>query len=479
MNTITEYTCTNYALMIKYTKQNGWYWQNNMKNKKNVYCVLTIVYSLLAVGISSAQTWSPVPGYNPKVLVGNKSIRAMSAYNGKLYVAGEFDSIGNLRTPNIASWDNTKWDSAGKSADYRLECLKEYNNKLIATSNLSVNGLGQVISWDNAKWESVGISTSSPRMYSIAVYKNELYVGGQFTEMGGKTVNNIARWNGSTWNDVGGGVVYDIPIVYSMAVYDGSLYVGGCFGKAGNIPVYGIAKWNGTQWDSLSIGGLDGCVGNMLVDTVKNILYITGSFTYVGGVYTDGIAQYDGVNWTAVGNAPVPAGTMCMYHGELYTSGGYTTTYGGETLRYICRWDGTTFHSVGTGMNDVASSMIVYEDDLYIGGYFTEANGNPNIKYLAKWSMPVSVEEFKVESSKFKVYPNPGQGELLVELEENIQGKKMQLCVYDNLGKELLRQTIHQKKETLTISHLAKGIYHAKLIAENNVTLAVKKFVVQ
>lgn len=92
---------------------------------------------------------------------------------------------------------------------------------------------------------------------------------------------------------------------------------------------------------------------------------------------------------------------------------------------------------------------------------------------------PLGFSEYYLADTYFSFYPNPGHGELIVELEGNIQGKKMQLCVYDNLGKELLRQTIHQKKETLTISQLAKGIYHAKLIAENNVTLAVKKFVVQ
>ncbi len=455
--------------------------------KMRVYVFIIFIFHF---SLTNAQTWSAVQGYDPRGF-GGKFVTEMCVYNSKLYVAGEFDSIGIVRTPHVAVWDNIKWDStsSGLNGGGAPNVMHVYNNELYTGGSQTIGWptiAAYLLKWNGTSWAGTnyGCSGSCDRIYAMVVFKNELYIGGQFTELGGKTVNNIARWNGSTWNDVGGGVTFNAPtIVYSMAVYNNELYVGGGFGKAGNILVNNLAKWDGTKWDSLgvgSLGGWGGAVGNLLVDTVKNILYMTGGFNYVAGKYTDGFAQFDGVNWSAVGNAPVPAGTMCMYHGELYSSGQYTTTYGGETLRNLARWDGTTWHAVGTGMGTVgALTMAVYNDDLYMGGPFTEVNGDTNIKYLAKWSMPVGVEEYKVQSSKFKVYPNPAHNELIVELEENIQNKKLQLCVFDNVGKELLRQTIHQKKETLTISHLAKGIYHAKLIAENNVTLAVKKFVVQ
>ncbi len=431
-----------------------------------------------------SQTWSPAPGFDPRY--GNKSIVSLAVYKDKLYVAGNFDSIGNIRTPKIAYWDNVQWDSVGPGLDVSIptQCMVIYKNKLLVGGMAVVNKIGHVVSWDEIQWASIGISSSSPLIYSIVVYKNELYVGGQFTEMGGKTVNNIARWNGSTWNDVGGGVTFNAPtIVGSMAVYNGELYVGGCFGKAGTTLVNNLAKWDGTKWDSIPGAGninLGGCVGNMLVDTVKNIFYMVGGFNYVNSTYTDGIAQYNGVNWSAVGNAPVPAGTMCMYHGDLYTSGGGTSTYGGKTLRYICRWDGTTWHSVGTGMYGQAKSMAVYNDELYVGGNILEFDGDTNLKYLAKWSMPVGVEEYKVQSSKFKVYPNPAHNELIVELEENIQGKKMQLCVFDNVGKEVLCEAItNTKHQTINTSSLSKGLYLVRLLDEKHKSIAVQKIVVE
>ena len=84
-----------------------------------------------------------------------------------------------------------------------------------------------------------------------------LYVGGSFVDAGGVTVSNLARWDGASWSDVGGGVN---PSVLALAVFDDgtgpALYVGGRFTLAGGIPAEGIARWDGTRWSAL--GGATG-----------------------------------------------------------------------------------------------------------------------------------------------------------------------------------------------------------------------------
>jgi len=37
------------------------------------------------------------------------------------------------------------------------------------------------------------------------LFKNELYIGGTFSNAGGVSITIIAKWNGSTWSAVGGG----------------------------------------------------------------------------------------------------------------------------------------------------------------------------------------------------------------------------------------------------------------------------------
>ena len=66
-------------------------------------------------------------------------------------------------------------------------------------------------------------------------------MGGDFTTAGGVTVNNIAKWNGSTWSALGTGT--DDYVVRLAFDSTGSLYAGGNFTTAGGIPANYVAKW--------------------------------------------------------------------------------------------------------------------------------------------------------------------------------------------------------------------------------------------
>jgi hypothetical protein len=81
-----------------------------------------------------------------------------------------------------------------------------------------------------------------------------LYAGGFFATLpDGSEVNRIARWNGQTWRDVGGGVTGfgQGTQVDTLAVFDedgegpnpGGLYAGGLFYQAGGIQAFHIARW--------------------------------------------------------------------------------------------------------------------------------------------------------------------------------------------------------------------------------------------
>ncbi len=68
-----------------------------------------------------------------------------------------------------------------------------------------------------------------------------LYVGGSFTSAGGVTVNNIAKWNGTSWSAIGGGVNGNVNTLHIDS--SGNIYAGGDFTQAGGITVNKIAKW--------------------------------------------------------------------------------------------------------------------------------------------------------------------------------------------------------------------------------------------
>ncbi|HYF66166.1 MAG TPA: hypothetical protein VD886_25280, partial [Herpetosiphonaceae bacterium] len=95
----------------------------------------------------------------------------------------------------------------------------------------------------NENWASgFRLSGMDGTVYAVAAGGNgSVYVGGTFTTAGGVTVNRIARWDGSSWSALGGGMNL---FVYALAVgSDGSLYASGNFTTADGVTANRVARW--------------------------------------------------------------------------------------------------------------------------------------------------------------------------------------------------------------------------------------------
>jgi hypothetical protein len=89
-----------------------------------------------------------------------------------------------------------------------------------------------------------------------------LFIGGNFQDAGGVTVNAIARWDGHGFAALGTGMfsaMYTHPSVDSLASWDPDgpgplpavLVAAGEFDHAGGAPALGIAIWDGLRWSAL------------------------------------------------------------------------------------------------------------------------------------------------------------------------------------------------------------------------------------
>ncbi len=91
-----------------------------------------------------------------------------------------------------------------------------------------------------------------------------LYAAGEFESCGGAAVHYLARWTGTSWEEVGGGlewraqhlVAWDRdglgPLPEWLAVAGEFVRAGGGAGQgAGSIPAGGVAIWNGTLWSAM------------------------------------------------------------------------------------------------------------------------------------------------------------------------------------------------------------------------------------
>ncbi len=85
-------------------------------------------------------------------------------------------------------------------------------------------------------------------------------------------------------------------------------------------------------------------------------------------------------------------GAFGLYQGDLYASGSFTNMAGVANTQYLARYNRTanTWSPVGGGLrNGISNAFGTYfanmGSDLYIGGFFSNADGLPDTKSIVRW----------------------------------------------------------------------------------------------
>jgi len=299
--------------------------------------------------------------------------------------------------------------------------------------------------FDSTAFELVDLS-GSVEINAFAVFDNgtgpALYVGGFFNRAGGVPANDIARWNGSAWESVGGGITPGssgfLGTIHAMNVVDlqdssgPALYIVGSFVLAGGVGATHVDNWDGTNWSALGGGvgraDFDDAFAVAGFDDGNGVaLYVGGSFLSAGGeventgnckpnssvcVDAPNIARWDGSAWSAVGTGvnPGPVNALAVYDDDgpmgtnpplLYIGGRFSLPPTGPTQFYnMATWDGVSLSGVGVnGLggagSDRITSLTVFDDGsgvgtaLYAGGQFNNAE-NPGVTVtlanIARWN---------------------------------------------------------------------------------------------
>lgn len=237
-----------------------------------------------------------------------------------------------------------------------------------------------------------GAVAPSSGPYAMEQYAGELYVGGQWTyfqdgSLGNIPAQNLARFDGVSWRNVGAGV---LGAVRALQVYDdGSgpvLFVGGAFASAGGAPASNVARWNGTTWSSAG-NGLDGHVYAFAVHDDGQ-----GPKLYAGGNFTQRVAQWTPAGWVGLSTGPnALVKTLASFNdgtGPALYAGGDFTAVGTTAVGYLARWNGSQWSAVGGGLNGPVNTLAVHDDGsgpaLWVGGSFRTAAAVES-DYLAAW----------------------------------------------------------------------------------------------
>ncbi len=326
-------------------------------------------------------------------------------------MAGYFTTAGSVTANFVAKWNGERWSSLGSGVNdyvYALTVFDEGSGPaLYAGGEFTTAGgvsANRIAKWNGANWSALGAGVqggSSPEVHALTVFDDgggpALFAGGTFTTAGGVSANRIAKWNGSSWSPVGGGLGSQLQdFVGALTVLDHpgggqTLYAGGRFSGFGSI---GVAMWNGSSWFPMG-SGMDGYVSALAVydDGGGPAVYAGGSFTTVGGISANYIAKWNGASWSSLGsgmNSVVHALTVFDDGlGPALYAGGFFTNAGGVDAKGIARWNGASWTSLGSGINDDAATTLTVFDDgggpaLYAGGNFFTAGG-VGVGRIARW----------------------------------------------------------------------------------------------
>jgi len=276
---------------------------------------------------------------------------------------------------------NASWISMGPNTNAAVYALAVYSNEIYAGGDFTEIGgepASFIAKWDGSTWSALGTGMDgSVKAIAVDPATGDIYAGGYFTEADGASANCIAKWTRATssWSALGTGMDGAFDIVNALAFDGTNLYAGGLFTTAGGVTVNNIAKWNGTIWSALGTG-MDDEVYALALDGAT-ILYAGGWFTDADGVAANCIAQYTigTTTWSALGEGvDGPANVLVVKSGDLYAGGNFITA-DGISVNKIAKWDGS-WSAIGTGMNNEVNSLGFDSSGiLYAGGQFTSASG--------------------------------------------------------------------------------------------------------
>jgi len=417
------------------------------------------------------------------------TVRALTFSGGSLYAVGPFVCAGSLVASGVARWDGEagRWSVFGDQ-----ELFLATNVHVLSHGTYVLNGTSlmrwepsrdsfatvvqhssfddryaascddgnriyiaqsdSLIRWDGTTATALGPvrlgsrSGYSPGALAMAVHGDDVFVGGFFDSIAGKSIRSLARWNvvTGTWASVGGDIEgQTYPKVFAVAVdSSGRVYAGGTFKSAGGTAVQNIAMYDPSSdtWSDMG-GGANDSVLAILVQ--GNDVYVAGRFVSIGGVDASGVA----------------------------------------------RWDGTSWHALGAGVELAAPDEWIFsmtaspDGDVFVGGHFLRAGLNASYN-LAHWSPAASsaVPDHFVglapssPSIPIHVYPNPISNETALDYELPCSGETS-IDVFTESGRHCVGEASVDRpagrhSSVLSFGELPSGVYYVRVECCGHVDVA-------
>jgi hypothetical protein len=436
---------------------------------------ILLFFSLLFSTWAGAQGFQEICGSAQT----NGTIVDFQYYKDTLYSTGFFTRICDEPAGYIARWDNNSWQAASIDIEDPGHALRVINDQMFIAKYVESIDSNWVYFYDNAGLQTLGagvyLTTASgfselPNMYDIIEYDGKIVACGEFDRVGSESIQGIMQWNGSKWESLGTGLSDHITgtaaVIYphQMMVYKDELYVVGNFKYAGDVEVNGVAKWNGSEWSAMGEGFNNTLYG---INVYKDQIIVGGSFSKSGETHVNCIAKWDGEKWIDLGFGftSTSAFDYIFVHSLeiidelLYIGGGLKQITFPDNTTLSCNgivaYDGNTLDTFDGGVEGRDIEAIQQMDDgkILIGGGVW-GNGYTGIRDLASNAFELD------DDIEVRIFPNPVNERIHISTKHRFD--KYQIL--DGMGQVLISASFENSFPLL----LSPGVYFLRLTDGNN-----------
>lgn len=318
------------------------------------------IAALVKISDMQLVVWDGSTLQTQSVLTGAPTSLAEAA-NGDMLVGGQVSAPG-LNLERLIRWNGSTWASMGlpDSADVRTIAIGATGDAFIGGRSSVPSISSNISQWNGSQWTSIGAANATPDIAAFQRMPNgDLIACGSFTEIEGVAANNIARFDGSTWQPMGTGLD-DAGTKLSLAGSD--LIVSGDFTQVDGVPASRIARWDGSSWSALGSGLLASPFALAGHDDGQ----VYASFLGAASALAGPLLRWDGSAWLSVptgGGAPAPGQMIfdlaVMANGTLVVC---TSSQGLAGLGTIRTFDGTAWQFLGSPGGQFATQVMVVPD---------------------------------------------------------------------------------------------------------------------
>jgi trimeric autotransporter adhesin len=318
-------------------------------------------------------TWSEVAGAPEGVSV----VRVVGA---KVCVGGRFDPWSGgfgIECLDTGTWHGMPFgDAFGEIKD-----IGEQNGQIVAAGAFQVAGSdgGNLARWTGTAWEVIGGGVEggpSEAVKDMEIVGTKIYVAGDIRFAGGQQVSHVAMWDDAQlrWSSLNdgiygnsGGVSGAAPAEVLAVDQGGELYVGGRFSLIGGRNALSIARWDGNQWNPVDEPtakrlGVNGNV-SAIAEGPNGEVYVGGAFPMVGGdVAANHVGRFANETWSTLGAGFDGSVNALAVSGTTVYAGGNFVRSGPALTRNIAQWNGATWAALGGGFDAAVGALAIGPD---------------------------------------------------------------------------------------------------------------------